>query len=163
MTQSACQSRFEQLMEIADRFARHLSGDREKDLPPGVLLLERDGQLHTVVFDGTHRELAATARDMVTRHHVTSVALIVTVKASQPDESSDTLYVLGETAEGSVAERRYRVQPVFRRRRLLPVAPDEAVDDRRAVLKAFRPLFVPGAVPAVPAASTERRVAVGVA
>jgi len=133
-------------MEIADRYARHLSNDREKALPRGVLLLEREGQLHTVVFDGSHREFAARARDLVSRHHVTSVALIVSMPAAPPEADGDSLYILGESVHGAVAERRYRVQPGFRRRRLAPMAPDENVVHRRTVARMFRPIFTAGAV-----------------
>lgn len=144
MVQSACLSRFERLMEIADRYARHLSGDREKEMPPGVVLLERDGKLHTVVFDGPPDELAATTRDLVVRHHVTSVALIVKFDAPSDAGAADSLYVFGETAEGDTDERRYRVQSRFRRRRLTPLA--AADDDRPAMTRAFRSLFVKHAV-----------------
>ena len=146
MTESACQSRFERLMDIADRYARHLSSDREKRLPGGVLLLERDGRLHTVMVEGSHRELAATARELVSRHRVTSAALILSVPAAVSDEAGDSIYVLGESADGAVAERRYRVQPGFRRRRLTPMAPDESMAVRRIVAQTFRPLFSAGAV-----------------
>jgi hypothetical protein len=99
----------------------------------------------------------------VARHHVTSVALIVAVNASAPGESADTLYVLGETAEGASDERRYRVQQSFRRRRLLPLVPGEGDDERQTVARTFRPLFVAGSVGALPVRGGARPMAVGIA
>lgn len=142
MMQAVCQSRFEQLMEIADRYARHLSGNPEKAMPPGVVMLERDGKLHTVLCDGSPRELAATTRDLVVRHHVTSVALIVRVEAATPASGptvGDSVYVFGETAEGASEERRYRVQAGSRRHRFAPLPP--ADDGAPDITQTFRSLF----------------------
>lgn len=145
MAEPACQSRFERLMGIADQYARHLSGGRTRHLPQGVLLLEREGKLHTVVLGGSQHELARMTRELVLRHRVTSAALILSLPTIEGGDEDDRLYILGESAEGEVDERRYRVRSGFGRRRLIPL---DAVGEAGAagLADGYRPFFLRRAI-----------------
>jgi hypothetical protein len=131
-------------MFITDRFARRLVAD--KDLPAGVLLIERGGDLQVEILTGSERDVAVETRRQLAQQHATSATLIVRSRIPSNGLIEERCYVFGETEEGESNDRGYRVRPCGRRRRLTPLIDEHAAE----VAALYRPLFAVHRVPASP-------------
>jgi hypothetical protein len=120
MTATSDRPDLRRLMAIADRYARKLVAGAAP--PPRVLLLERGGELDVVMLDGPARDAAASVRRLLERHRATSAALMVELRGLPNGPVEGAFCILGETVEGAMEERRYRMRPCGRGRRLTPLA-----------------------------------------
>jgi len=123
------------LMAIADRFARRLA--MVPGTPVAALLLERAGALDIVMLDGEGRDVIPHVRLLLAQSGATSAALLLEVPAASMATIDAGFWIIGESIEGMVARRRYRVRPCGRRRRLTL----SASDDNSEVEAVLRPLF----------------------
>jgi hypothetical protein len=124
----------QRLMAIAELYAHKLVAAGP---PAMVLLIEHAGALDVTVLDGAVRDAAAEARRLLARHQATSAALLLETPGT-PGEARDAVFcILGETVEGLTDERRYRVHPRSRRKRLTALTGGE----RREIEEILRPLF----------------------
>src|SRR5215212_5996662 len=109
MTATSSGADLQQLMAIADRYARTLVANAGP--PSTALLIERAGELDIVLLVGQDRATAAQVRRLLAQHQATSAALLVETRLTSGDATHPGVCILGEAADGTIDERRYRVRP----------------------------------------------------
>jgi hypothetical protein len=122
-------------MTIADRYARRLASGASS--PAAVLLVERAGELDVVVLDGEGYDVIPQVRLLLGRSGATSSALLVELPDPSAGITRAGFWILGESLDGAMVRRCYRIRPCGRARRLtaLPDGDDPDVEGQ------FRPLF----------------------
>jgi len=129
------------LMDLADRYAHRLVA--EADAPLGVLLLLHDGDLDVVTLDGSDSNVWTLPRLLVDRRPSSAVLMVASDGALQGPDGQ--LILVGETSDGLRDERRFRVRPCGRTRRLTRLVGRDGSEAHFAVPRLFPPRVVPTA------------------
>jgi hypothetical protein len=129
------------LMDLADHYAHQLVA--EADAPLGVLLLVHDGDLDVVTLDGPDSNVWMLPRLLADRRPSSAVLVVASDGALRGSDGH--LILVGETSDGLRDERRFRVRPCGRTRRLTRVFGRDGNEARFAVPRLFPPRIAPTA------------------
>ena len=94
MTATSSGADLQQLMTIADRYARKLVADTGH--LAGVLLIEHTGDLEIVVLEGDDQDVARQARRLLARYQATSAAVLFSTQVTPMGDTGEVFCILGD-------------------------------------------------------------------
>jgi hypothetical protein len=139
----------QRLMDLADRYARHLV--MAADSPLDVLLLVQHGDLEIVTLDGPRSDTRVLPR-LLAQRQASMAVLLVDTDGTIDGRTDHRFSIVGETLDGLREERHYRVRSCGRTRRLTRLFDH----DGNAVPSLAHRLFPPRTTPSPAVVNTRR-------
>ena len=126
------------LMDLADRYARQLVATAHA--PSGVLLLACGSDLDVVTLDGPDADVRALPQ-LLAQRKPTSAGFVGTNGSRLTEPTPRLVLVVGETSDGYRDERRFRLRPCGRSRRLTRL-PDPIPGEAPSIVPRLFPEWV---------------------